>query len=49
MLEIPASYLIYVICLVGAGIHCHYTGRRVGAENTLDYLQAEGYIDLEDE
>ena len=39
-------YAIFLLCLVGCGIHSYYLGRRVGITSCINYLEDEGYIDF---
>jgi hypothetical protein len=40
--------IIFVICLIGCGVHCYKTGNRDGISGTLDIMEKEGYITFDD-
>ena len=48
MVEVP-SIVIFVICLLGCGVHSFFLGRRIGVEHTLLYLENEGLIEFTEE
>lgn len=42
-------FFVTIICGVAYGYHCHRTGVRVGAQNTIEYLEDMKYIIVDDE
>ena len=47
MIEIP-SFLIFIFCLAGCGLHAFHLGKQVGVENTIEYLHDKGIVEFED-
>lgn len=47
MIEIP-SFVIFIFCLAGCGLHSFHLGKQVGVENTIEYLHEKGIVELED-
>ena len=47
MVEVP-SFVIFMFCLVGAGIHSFFLGKQVGVENTIQYLHDRGIVEFEE-
>jgi hypothetical protein len=48
-LEITTIIAIILFCTFGAGITCYRKGRTAGIVVTLEWLQDEGYLELEEE
>ena len=46
MVEVP-SFVIFMFCLVGAGVHSFFLGKQVGVENTIQYLHDKGIVEFE--
>lgn len=42
-------FIIFVFCLLGAGIHCYFLGRKEGVFSTVEYLEMEGVLEVERE
>ena len=47
MVEVP-SFVIFMFCLVGAGIHSFFLGKQVGVENTIQYLHDKGIVEFDE-
>ena len=46
MVEVP-SFVIFMFCLVGAGVPAFFLGKQVGVENTIQYLHDKGFVEFE--
>ena len=48
MVTTVGGFIIFIICLVGCGLHAYFLGRRVGVEEAVNYLADNGHIDVDD-
>ena len=47
MVEVP-SFVIFMFCLIGAGVQAFFLGKQVGVENTIQYLHDKGIVEFEE-
>jgi len=40
-------FIIFVFCLLGAGVHSYFLGRKEGVLSTVEYLEMEGILEVE--
>ena len=43
-----AGFIIFTFCMIGSGLTCWHLGRKVGIECAVDYLIANGMIEVDD-
>ena len=42
-------YIIFAFCMAGCAGHAYFTGRRMGIQNTVEYLMEKGILELDEE
>lgn len=46
MVSVPFAFIIFSVCLAGSSYVSYRLGRTSGAEDVLEYLEAEGIITI---
>ena len=47
MIEI-SSFTVFVICMAGCAWHAFHLGKRIGIENTMEFLEDKGIVEFEE-